>query len=38
MTKRTHSAMLAPNGQTEQYVNTSAWRFVARACVNDCGE
>lgn len=38
MTKRTHSAMLAPNGQTEQYVNTSAWRFVARAGVNDSGE
>ncbi len=38
MTKRTHSAMLAPNGQTEQYVYTSVWRFVARAGVNDSGE
>ncbi len=38
MTKRTHSAMLAPNGQAEQYVNTSAWRFVACACVGDRSE
>ncbi len=36
--KRTHSAMLAPNGQAEQYLNTSAWSFVARARVNDSGE
>ena len=38
MTERTHSAVPAPSGETEQYVNTSAWRFVARACVNHSGE
>ena len=38
MIKRTHSAMLALNSQIEQYVNTNAWRFVARSGGNERGE